>query len=121
MLKKIKRLRKQKKLTQIELSNILNVASTSIGNWESKRTAMPAEIVPRLCQVLETTPNELFGWEEEIYSKSEVLNLIQSLKDYTLESRNILGHDEREPEEFFKIWKLKQITIPKSGIRQIQL
>jgi transcriptional regulator with XRE-family HTH domain len=63
MIQKIKRLRKQKKLTQIELSKALHVASTLVGNWESQRTSVPAEIVPKLCEVLETTPNELFGWE----------------------------------------------------------
>ncbi len=65
MLTKLKRLRKEKRLTQIELSEKIGTPYYCVSNWESGRTTMPAEIVPRLCQVLETTPNELFGWEEE--------------------------------------------------------
>jgi hypothetical protein len=38
-------------------------------------------------------------------SDEDVLQLIQSLKDYTHESHNILGHDEREPEEFLETFK----------------
>lgn len=38
-------------------------------------------------------------------------DLVQSLKDYTLESRNILGHDEREPIEFVKIFLNKHDRI----------
>jgi transcriptional regulator with XRE-family HTH domain len=63
MIQKLKRLRKQKKLTQVELSNSLHVSSTAVGNWESQRTSVPADIVPRLCEILEISPNELFGWE----------------------------------------------------------
>lgn len=36
--------------------------------------------------------------------ESEVLRLIQELKDYTRESRTILGFDERTPEEFLEIF-----------------
>lgn len=62
MLEKIKYHRKRQKLTQIQLSQALGVSDTLVGNWEGKRTAMPAEIVPKLCQILEITPNELFGF-----------------------------------------------------------
>lgn len=42
------------------------------------------------------------------YSEQNMLDLIQSLKDYTAESNNILGHDEREPVEFLNIFKDNQ-------------
>ena len=47
--------------------------------------------------------------ETHSYSKEDMLNLIQSLKDYTHESHSILGQDEREPIEFLEIWESKQI------------
>ena len=65
MLHKLKWTRKKRRLSQIELSNLLGVGSTSIGNWESNRTTMPAEIVPKICKELGISPNELFGWEEQ--------------------------------------------------------
>jgi hypothetical protein len=42
--------------------------------------------------------------EMEKQHKEDMLDLIQSLKDYTKEGHVILGHDEREPEEFLNIW-----------------
>lgn len=36
--------------------------------------------------------------------KQQMIDLVQSIKDYTLESRNILGHDEREAYEFVDIF-----------------
>lgn len=47
--------------------------------------------------------------ETHPFSEEDVLDLIQSLKDYTHESHVILGQDEREPIEFLEIWKSKQI------------
>lgn len=63
MLHKLKWTRKRKNLTQIELSQLIGVPSTSIGNWEGNRTTMPAEVVPKICKELGISPNELFGWE----------------------------------------------------------
>ena len=37
------------------------------------------------------------------FTKQDMLDLIQGLKDYTREGHVILGYDEREPEEFLKI------------------
>jgi hypothetical protein len=37
---------------------------------------------------------------ETLYTKQDMINLVQSLKDYTYESHAILGHDEREASEF---------------------
>ena len=65
MLEKIKYHRKRQKLTQIQLSQALGVSNTLVGNWEGRRTSISAEIVPKLCQVLEITPNELFGFNEK--------------------------------------------------------
>ena len=47
--------------------------------------------------------------ETNSFSEADMLNMIQSLKDYTHESHSILGFDEREPKEFLEIWKEQQI------------
>jgi hypothetical protein len=36
--------------------------------------------------------------------KEQMIDLVQSLKDYTHESHIILGHDEREASEFVEIY-----------------
>jgi len=38
--------------------------------------------------------------KENLYTKQDLIDLVQSLKDYTHESHTILGHDEREASEF---------------------
>jgi hypothetical protein len=43
------------------------------------------------------------------YSKEDMIDLIQSLKDYTHESHTILGHDERDAEELIDIWQENKI------------
>lgn len=43
------------------------------------------------------------------YTKKDMIDLINSLKDYTRESDNILGHDERDAEEFLKLWEESKI------------
>lgn len=38
------------------------------------------------------------------FSRQDLIDLVESLKDYTAESNNILGHDEREASEFVDIF-----------------
>ena len=42
------------------------------------------------------------------YTKKDLINLVESLKDYTYESNVILGHDERSAKKFVKLF-LKKI------------
>jgi hypothetical protein len=42
--------------------------------------------------------------KETFYTKQDLIDLVQSLKDYTHESHTILGHDEREASEFVEIY-----------------
>ena len=40
----------------------------------------------------------------KLYTLNDLIDLVQSLKDYTNESHNILGHDERDAKEFVDIF-----------------
>jgi hypothetical protein len=42
--------------------------------------------------------------EEFFYTKQDLIDLVESLKDYTKESHTILGHDDRESSEFVDIF-----------------
>ena len=42
--------------------------------------------------------------KEFLYTKADLIDLVESLKDYTKESHTILGHDDREPIEFVDIF-----------------
>ncbi len=40
----------------------------------------------------------------KLYTENDLIDLVQSLKDYTHESHTILGHDEREAKDFVDIF-----------------
>jgi len=40
----------------------------------------------------------------KLYTKQDLIDLVESLKNYTHESHSILGHDEREAKEFVDIF-----------------
>ena len=42
--------------------------------------------------------------KEYFYTKQDLIDLVESLKNYTRESHTILGHDDREPIEFVDIF-----------------
>ena len=42
--------------------------------------------------------------QKTLYTKEDLIDLVQGLKDYTKESHTILGHDDREPSEFVNIF-----------------
>ena len=58
----LKTLRKEKKITQGELSSLLNVDIKTVGNWERGETMMSIEQLCRCCEILGATPNEMTGW-----------------------------------------------------------
>ena len=96
---RLRKARKEKKLTQIELANLLSVSNSSISDWENDKNRPNIELVEFLCGVLEVTPSFLMGVKTEEKSlltaddarlikkyhrlsdanKQVVLNLIDSL------------------------------------------
>lgn len=42
--------------------------------------------------------------KEYLYTKQDLIDLVQGLKDYTKESHTILGHDDRDAIEFVDIF-----------------
>lgn len=59
----IARCRKRRKLTQLELAEILGVSDRSISNWENGVCLPDASLYRLLCDVLEISINELFAGE----------------------------------------------------------
>ena len=56
--------RKKANLTQIELANILHVAQSTVGNWESGIREPSFEIITKISEILHTTPSHLMGWDK---------------------------------------------------------
>ena len=60
----IKTIKEEKKLTQADLAERMGIAPASVNKWMSGGT--PAiDKLPQLCEILEITPNELFGYEQD--------------------------------------------------------
>lgn len=65
LVSKIKTLRESKGLSQRRLALALDVTENTISNWENGRTGLDwFERISKLCETLECSPNELFGYVE---------------------------------------------------------
>lgn len=57
-------LRKSKNLSQEEIADRLGVSRQAISKWENGQALPETANIMKLCEILEVTPNELFGYEE---------------------------------------------------------
>ena len=68
--KNLRKYRRQKQYTQVELGKALNYGYTAIANYESGRNEPSLDDLISLCCVLGVTPNEMLGFpiinEDEI-------------------------------------------------------
>ena len=62
MILQLKRVRKEKNLSQTQLANLIGANLRTIGAWERGETMMSIEQLCRCCEILGTTPNEMTGW-----------------------------------------------------------
>lgn len=53
-----------KGLTQNEVSKALNVTQATVSQWISDKRQPDYDMLILLCKILDTTPNELLGWED---------------------------------------------------------
>ena len=61
----IRRIRRQRDLTQENLADYLNVTVSAVSQWESGRTTPDISLLPALCSVLDTTSDALLGIDTE--------------------------------------------------------
>ena len=59
----IKQKRKEKNITQNELSEKLNITNRAISKWENGICMPDSGIIPKLCEILSITINDLFSGE----------------------------------------------------------
>ena len=68
----IAKLRKDKKMTQQDLANILNVTDRAISNWENGRRMPDVSFFKPLCEMFDISVNELLSGEK--ISKDKILS-----------------------------------------------
>ena len=78
--------RKEKKLTQNELANMLGVSDKSVSKWENGKCLPDVSLYKTLCEILGITLNDFFAGEkiqEEEYRKVADENLLSALENST--------------------------------------
>lgn len=72
--KKLKELRKENNLTQLELAKILDVSKTTICQWETSKQEPSLEIISKLAYYFDVTTDYLLGIEDESGKKIKLVN-----------------------------------------------
>ena len=75
----IAKCRKEKKLTQMQLAEKLNITDRAVSKWETGKSMPDSSIMLELCEILGITVNELLSGKEmdvESYEKKADENLI---------------------------------------------
>ena len=80
----ILKLRKDKKMTQQELADKLNVTDRAVSHWENGRSIPDVSLFKSICEVFDISVNELITGEklskEKLIKQSDE-NIINTLKD----------------------------------------
>ena len=61
----IKRLRREKDITQEQLAEYLGITSRAISQWECDRTAPDISLLPALCHIFDVSSDTLLGIDIE--------------------------------------------------------
>lgn len=89
----LKKLRKEKKLTQTELATKLNISQKSYSNWESGKAEPTLDNIVKLANILDTTTDELLGIDKSVTSnwisriKTTITQILDIPKDSQLQKR----------------------------------
>jgi hypothetical protein len=79
-----------------QLTGVEYLSSHLKSRVEGGQLEMSATLLWKLIEIAKEIENEM------------LVDLVQQLKDYTRESHNVLGFDEREASEFVEIFKQKK-------------
>ena len=60
----LKRLMRDNEYTQTALANKLGTTQATINRWIKGINQPDFQMLFKLCEILDTTPNELLGWED---------------------------------------------------------
>ena len=80
----ISELRKEKGMTQTELANVIGVSEKTVSKWETGRGMPEISTLPKLCETLGISVNELLSGEKvaaDSYPEKAEENIVTLLKD----------------------------------------
>lgn len=64
---------KKNKISQTEASKLLGVSVGSLNHWCLDKREPDQDIIKKFCEIFHTTPNYLFGFDDEITESDRVL------------------------------------------------
>lgn len=76
----LRKIRKYIRLNQDVMANYLGISVTMYGYYESGKCSVPLEKILPLCEILNTSPNQLFGFGDE-----QIVNAFCQLYDIRYE------------------------------------
>ena len=80
---RLKQIRTERKVTQKELAEYLNVSQNAIFNWENEKREPPLETISKIADFFSVTPAYIMGWEDleqkEYYLSEDARNMAQFL------------------------------------------
>lgn len=89
----IKEKRKEKKMTQSELAEQLNVTDRAISKWENGNCMPDSGIIPELCKILNITITDLFNGEVvDMKNKEKIIeeNILEAIKQKEASDKRLL-------------------------------
>ena len=102
----IAELRKEKKMTQQELADKLNVTDRAVSHWENGRRLPDYSLLKELCDILSISINELFAGEKisnENYKEKADENLMNALENSSFSLKEKIAY-------YKKKWKKEHIS-----------
>ena len=64
---------KKQNISQTQASKMLGVSVGSLNHWLLEKREPDQDIIKKFCQIFKTTPNYLYGFDDEISESDKVL------------------------------------------------
>lgn len=102
---RIKKIRRQKHVTQAELAKLLNVSESAISNYESETRTIHLDSLIKIADFFDVDINILIGRNRKIYSKTNGMKVSDEDIKFIKEIRKMECYKNvvANPEEFARI------------------
>lgn len=83
--------RKEKNITQEQLSEKLGVSNKTISKWECGKALPDYSLVESLCEMLEISTSELFNGEDNALEEKTTIEMLERIQRLENQKNTILG------------------------------
>ncbi len=118
--KTIKKLRRERELTQEELAEMLSISPQAVSRWETEITMPDISLIAPLCNLFDVTSDELLGID--LTKKQEAIDAIceeakkYSCRGYFEEARRILENGRKQyPDNLDIVYRLMYLSYGQYG------